>query len=486
MLISLLVLIALIGLAAQAFIGLAFFVSSIWEGERRASLLAGLQFLGMAAVLLLVLVLSLKGFFHTPAGLVLLIAGYVAAGAAALVLLKRSEANPRALQGSRGRIQGEVTRHDERAQVFARNRSLRPGSREYELFYGERPELREFDERRRGRGGPIGHPGVIDRPNEEANVAMMLASQTMCMYLSTPEKTDPQPHFHLREKLKGKRVSLEPDEATRRVKGYALHLGAALVGITEIDPLWIYSRRGEIFHENWEDWGKEISLGHRYAVMLAEEMSLDMIGSGPHTPTTVESMNNYARGAYISTQVAAFIANLGYSATANHLRHYDGLMVPLAIDAGLGELGRMGYLITRELGPRVRLSAVMTDLPLVPDRPVDIGVEDFCDFCKKCAVCCPSGSIPREGQTVVNGTLRWKLNEETCFDYWGKVGTDCNVCMRVCPWSHARTFPHKIIVALITRNRLARRVFSIMDDIFYGGKPRPKSPPDWVRFNGKH
>jgi epoxyqueuosine reductase QueG len=55
------------------------------------------------------------------------------------------------------------------------------------------------------------------------------------------------------------------------------------------------------------------------------------------------------------------------------------------VDAGLGEMGRFGYLITKELGPRVRLFAVTTDMPLVADRPVDIGVEDFCSFCKKCA-----------------------------------------------------------------------------------------------------
>ncbi len=61
-------------------------------------------------------------------------------------------------------------------------------------------------------------------------------------------------------------------------------------------------------------------------------------------------------------------------------------------------------------------------------------------------------TIPIEEQTEANGTLRWKLNAETCFDYWGKIGTDCNVCMRVCPWSHARTFPHKVIVEFITRN----------------------------------
>ena len=220
-------------------------------------------------------------------------------------------------------------------------------------------------------------------------------------------------------------------------------------------------------------------------IVFGEEMDFFMVGPGPHTPVVIESMKNYGKGAYIATQLAGFIANLGYSATASHLRHYDALMVPLAVDAGLGEVGRMGYLMTKDLGPRVRLSAVSTDLPLIPDKPVDIGAEDFCEICKKCAVCCPSGSIPLEGQTVVNGTLRWKLHEQSCFDYWGKVGTDCDVCMKVCPWSHARTFPHRIVVEMIVRNKYARRVFSWMDDIFYGRKPKPKAPPKWARFDGK-
>ena len=86
-----------------------------------------------------------------------------------------------------------------------------------------------------------------------------------------------------------------------------------------------------------------------------------------------------------------------------------------------------------------------------------------------------------EDPVEVNGTLRWKLNAETCFDYWGTVGTDCNICMRVCPWSHANTFPHKIIRKLITRNRYSRRLFSIMDDIFYGKKPKPKVAPKWCK-----
>jgi epoxyqueuosine reductase QueG len=82
----------------------------------------------------------------------------------------------------------------------------------------------------------------------------------------------------------------------------------------------------------------------------------------------------------------------------------------------------------------------------------------------------------------VNGTVRWKLDAETCFDYWGKIGTGCNICMRVCPWSHARTLPHKLIVELVSRNSLSRRLFNVMDDIFYGRKPKAKPAPKWAQF----
>jgi hypothetical protein len=83
----------------------------------------------------------------------------------------------------------------------------------------------------------------------------------------------------------------------------------------------------------------------------------------------------------------------------------------------------------------------------------------------------------------VNGNRRWKLNAETCFEYWGKIGTGCAICMSVCPWSHANTIPHKIIKAFVSRNNISRRLFTLMDDIFYGKKPKPGDAPDWARFD---
>jgi len=472
--------IAAAGCSIMTLIGLSFFISCIWEKERRATVYSGIQLLLMLALALVLFYLKANGVFKTGFGLVLLFTGIVLAAGLCFGLMRKSGQNPSALIGTNGLIVGKVKQTDERDTVFARNRAMRPGSEEYKTYYEMRPEYEDVDSARRKRGGPLGHPGAIDRPHDRANVAATLASLSIPLHLSQPEKFNPSAH----PEFKGQRVDLSPESASTRIKGYTLGIGANLVGICKINPLWIYSHRGEIFNENWDDWGQKIDLRHKYAVVFATEMDFELVGTAPHSPTTIASMSNYAHDAYIATQLAAFISNLGYSATANHLRHYDALLVPLSVDAGLGEMGRLGYLMTKDHGPRIRLGAVTTDLPLLPDKPVDIGAIDFCRICKKCARCCPSNSIPLEDQQEVNGTIRWKLNAQTCFDYWGKVGTDCNICMRVCPWSHASTLPHKLIRALITRNRLSRRLFNWMDDIFYGKKPKPKAAPEWARYDG--
>lgn len=470
---------AVAALSVGTLLTLSMVVSSIWEKERRAArfsmVVLALSLIPIAAIL----VLDRRGFFATDLGFFLLAGGLATSVVVFLGLfVVRIGRNPRAARGTDGFIVGNVERYDEREHVFARNRALRPGSEQYQFFYDTHPECRRFDDRRRKRGGPIGEPGRIDAPHEGPNVAATLASLALPHDLSTPDKVKPRPHPH----LAGRRTPLTAAEATERVKGFARLLGADLVGVTRINPNWVYSHVGEIFNDNWDDWGRAIEVDHEYAIVFGVEMALEMVGPAPHTPTTIESMHKYADGAYIATQVARYIANLGYSATANHLRHYEVMLVPLAVDAGLGELSRMGYIVTKEYGPRIRLGAVTTDLNLVPDEPRDLGIEDFCMDCKKCAEACPSRSIPMEEPVIVNGSLRWKIDDQACFGYWGRTGTDCSICMRVCPWSHARTLPHRLVVASATRNRFARRVVRVMDDVFYRRNPDPRPAPQWASY----
>jgi hypothetical protein len=471
-----LVIIEALFLLAVALFTLSFVISSIWEREGRAALIGGVAFLIPLGGMIGLLALRAAGFFESTAGLVILVLGFVLSFAV-LLLLVRVGRNPRAEQGTKGYIVGKVKRFDEREQVFSRA-FLPPDSDQYQAFYREHPQWEEVDDSRRKMGIPMGLPGAIDQPHAGPNVAALFASLSIPHHLGNPHAVQPEasPFFG------GKKMALSPEEATERVKGLTLQLGADLVGIAGLDPLWVYSTRGHIKDDNWEKWGREIELSHPYAITFAVEMSRDMVWSAPHTPAVVESGLAYSKVAFVAAELASYVANLGYSATANHFQHYDVLLVPLAVDAGLGEVGRLGLLMTKEFGPRVRLGCVTTDLALNPDGPVDIGVEDFCRVCKKCAHCCPSSSIPFDAPQEINGALKWKLNAETCFEYWAKIGTDCCLCMRVCPWSHPRTLPHRLLTEMVVRNRVARPIFSAMDDLFYGESPEPASPPKWAKY----
>ena len=379
--------------------------------------------------------------------------------------------NPNALKGALGSVLGEVERVDERDIVFARNRCLTPGSEFYKRYYEMHPELEEHDAERRSKGGPVGRPGSIDgghRPNVSM-VASAFALPTMVGPHAEPEPNASHPP-----------TELDPRRAAEIVKGFARHLGASQVGICRVDPKWAYSHRGEIFYNNWEDWGKELPEPLPYAVVIATEMDTQNVGAGPHTPAVVESGANYAKGAYITTILAGWFAHMGYGAYADHHRHYYTLVVPLAVDAGLGEMGRFGYLITGKSGARARLFAVTTTMPLEPDEPVDLGADEFCTICKKCALSCPSNSIPDGEKIVHNGVEKWKLNEMTCFDYWGRIGTDCSICMGVCPYSRPNRTIHKFARRMIAKSLLARKIFPHIDNIIYGRRWKPRPPADWI------
>jgi reductive dehalogenase len=139
----------------------------------------------------------------------------------------------------------------------------------------------------------------------------------------------------------------------------------------------------------------------------------------------------------VTTSTAHFLTDLGWRAEPSG--NDTALSVPLAIDAGLGELGRNGLLITRQLGPQVRLGKVFTDAPLVPDAAITFGVRTYCELCGTCARECPSGAISRDeptwaGPTRANnpGALKWYINPGKCWAYLRANGMSCARCVHGC------------------------------------------------------
>lgn len=224
-------------------------------------------------------------------------------------------------------------------------------------------------------------------------------------------------------------------EMTRTLKRAARFYGADLVGVADLDVRWVYAnRRGDLEPI-------ELPEGVRHAVVMAIAMDPVGIATTPEVPAAAATGLGYSRLAFTASTLAEFIRNLGYTAlpAGNGL----GLSVPMAIDAGLGQLGRNGLLITPEYGPRVRLCKVLTDLPLEPDRPVDFGITSYCRSCRLCAEACEVEAISKAAEPGWDpvcrsnspGALKWYVDGEKCYVFWCENGTDCSSCIAVCPFN---------------------------------------------------
>jgi reductive dehalogenase len=255
------------------------------------------------------------------------------------------------------------------------------------------------------------------------------------------------------------------------VKSLARYFGALDVGVTRLKPEHIYSHIGRGSGE----YGVPITLEHKFAIAFTVEMDYEIMGSAPFAPVVMESARQYVEAGRIAVQLAQAIRNWGYSARAHMDGDYRVICPLVARDAGLGEIGRMGLLMTPRLGPRVRIAVVTTDLELTPDEDApDESMIDFCMICGKCAENCPPKAISFDDRIEIDGALRWRINSDLCFRYWTAIGTDCGRCMNVCPYSHPDTFYHNLVRWANQRSWLLRRGALRMDDLFYGKYPKPR------------
>jgi ferredoxin len=428
----------LFGAAAAVLFGL-FAVTSIRENKPRAAVLGFVALIVFwAGWITLFLVFHESVLLHASTALLIVLV-------LAFFLPLR--------KGSALKVEGITVRVDERDVIFSRE-EYRPGSEKYEAYYAMRPENKAVDDKMRRLPELLGPGGRFHDPGQAEHVLSIFR-----LIESRLKEVDGE--------VVGAPKDLDPAVMTETLKRMALRLGAAEVGVARLDPMFVYSHVGR----GPEPWGAPIENRHAFALAFTLEMGYEQVETAPRMGITEESATQYLKGAQISIAIARYLRSLGHPARA-HIAgsNYQIMLPPVAHDAGLGELGRMGYLISDRLGARVRLGAVTTDLELIPDAPVVFGVQEFCATCRKCAVNCPSGAIPRGGKTVVRGVEKWPLDIEKCIHYWRQAGTDCGLCMKVCPYSHPPTFVHNVVRAGIRGSGLARTLSAWGDDLFYGKK----------------
>ncbi len=215
--------------------------------------------------------------------------------------------------------------------------------------------------------------------------------------------------------------SPEPaDGWSAAVKRAALEAGADDAGICEFRDSWTYTDRP--------------SPVGRWVVVMAFAHEYERLNSAPHEDAYIEVMAQYGRAGIAAKRLANWIRERGFPAEAKTgPMTEDVLMIPAAIEAGLGELGKHGSMIHRRFGANFRLSMVTTDLPLAPDAPDVFGADLFCGSCQVCTRACPPDAIAPEKQTV-RGTKKWYVDFDKCLPYFVENET-CGICLAVCPWS---------------------------------------------------
>ncbi len=221
---------------------------------------------------------------------------------------------------------------------------------------------------------------------------------------------------------------------TTQVKAYALSAEADDVGIARMQPEWIYE-------------GHTVDLPNVIIVLV--QMDHAELAAAPEPPSVVEVMRQYNRGTRAARAVADWIRQHGFQAIP-HGGPVGGplVMVPAAIAAGLGELGKHGSIIHRRFGSSFRLAAVLTDMPLEVDTPDTFGADGFCENCQVCSRACPPDAIADHKQTV-RGVEKWYVDFDRCVPYFNQT-YGCGICIAVCPWSRPEVGP-KLLQKMLRR-----------------------------------
>ena len=367
------------------------------------------------------------------------------------------------------KIKREIPRGqiNEKTIMFSRN-LLEPGTERYKKYYNEFPEHEGADNNFRSK------PGLLDEGSAFYDPFTFNASKSIFeSIIAFHDIVDGEPTEN--------KVEVDPERLASSIRKWIIKEGAVSVGITETRNYHWYSVVGR-----GKDFGKIAQLPHSHAIVFTVEMDKEMMDTAPYGPVVLESARQYMHAAVIATEVAMHIRELGYHARAHIDGNYRVVCPLVARDAGLGEIGRMGLLMTPELGPRVRIGVVTTDLPLaVSEKKEFPDMIAFCRICKKCADVCPSKAIPHDDRREIDGVKRWQINQEACYTFWCIVGTDCGKCMSDCPYSHPDNLFHNSIRFLIRNFPFLRRPAVKLDDLFYGRKPKSKPIPDWLKSSEK-
>ena len=207
-------------------------------------------------------------------------------------------------------------------------------------------------------------------------------------------------------------------DVTEEIRHKARELGFGEVGFTKYDRRYTYGDR--------KGWVK-----YEHAICLALEQDYWQTQTMPSLEGEFAHYGTYQIEAKMAEALAEFIRTLGYRVQM-HLDTADaGAMIPMFVNAGLGQLGANGQLLMPHFGSRARLTLITTDAIVTYDEPVDYGMVNLCQECQVCVNRCPGRALIRD-KVWWRGAKKNKVIYERCRPMMSYYD-GCAACMKVCP-----------------------------------------------------
>ena len=225
---------------------------------------------------------------------------------------------------------------------------------------------------------------------------------------------------------------------TEQLKDFIGSVGADLVGITDVESLRGLRTDPE---ELLDSFSHVISVGVRVPKSVFDTI-LDK--PTPIYSVVYQTINRVLDE--IAYKTSRYLQKNDYSSLpipasqiVDHENWYGAIShKAVARMAGLGWQGKNLLLITPQFGSRVRLVTILTDAPLIIDKPI----KNRCGACTECKDACPVGAI----KGVVTEDRYRNRNEALYFDRCVSKLTKefaqlpdidaaiCGICIKVCPY----------------------------------------------------
>lgn len=210
------------------------------------------------------------------------------------------------------------------------------------------------------------------------------------------------------------------EDVTEAIRRRARELGYGEVGFTHFDYHYVYASHRKYLRRD---------LPH--AICLALEQDYEATQTIPSLEAEAAQGQAYERQARLTMELVDFILSLGYRVQVSGPAWYLGPVIPMFVEAGLGQLGVNGQLLSPHFGSRARLQIILTNARVTYDKPVDYGIPNLCALCQVCTLRCPGRAL-NEQRIWYRGVEKTRLAFERCRPVMAHY-SGCGICIKVCP-----------------------------------------------------